>query len=387
MTAQKQSNHTRVVKIITVLLGLIFAILLLMSVELLSFIVLKIRDNPRPFLVDISATQTRDVGKTAEISYVDPHLGHAHDPETIDDLGEVPGFAVYGGDEDKQGREIRIFVLGGSTTDPGDPGNWPKALRAMLKSKSIASKVFNGGVSGYSSNQELLKMIRDVLPLEPDIIISLNGVNDLGFCHSVPGHPMVHPYQESFMRSVTDRRPFLFPSTVHIVRRLGSRLNHDLKQMTGMNFGPEVQTTPSEQWERNVRIMRAVAEEFGVEYLCFLQPAIGVGDYSPSPAEEEMLRYANEQRKGEYVDQLEDFYQDAKETCRRLSFCTDLTDALQGKTNMYRDARHPNSEGYRLIAEAIFGELSDQGLLDKEMNRRSVHLDMSSRLRRTRGAE
>jgi lysophospholipase L1-like esterase len=374
-------------KVLAVAGGIIFSILLLLSIELFSFLLLKIRDNPRPFLVDISAECARAAGKTTELSYVDPHLGHAHDPGTINDLGELPGFAVYGEDEKGSIRTIRIFALGGSTTDPNDPGNWPKALYAMLESKSIPCQVYNGGVSGYSSNQEVLKMIRDVLPLKPDIVVSLNGLNDLGFCHSVPGHPMVHPYQESLMRSLADGRPYLFPSTVHIVKRLQSRLNPDIRQVTGMNLGPEVRTTPAEQWEQNLRIMRAVAEEFDTEYLCFLQPAVGVGDYSPSTEEEMMLRYTNEQREGKYVGHLEAFYCDARERCRKLSFCTDLTDVMRGEINMYRDSRHPNPEGYRLIAEAIFDELSSRGLLDRDINQQGVHLCMSSQTQRTKEEE
>ena len=208
-------------------------------------------------------------------------------------------------------------------------------------------------------------MIRDALPLKPDIIISLNGLNDIGFCHSVPGHPMVHPYQEGVLRSITDKKAYLFPCTVHIVKRAGNRLVPEVRGVTGINLGPEIQTTPSAQWEGNVRMMHAVAEEFEIVYLCFLHPTMGVGDYNPSPDEEEMLRYASEQKEGKYLDQVEEFYREAKETCERLPYCTDLTDALRGKTNMYRNARHQNANGYKVIAEAIIKDLEGRGLLDE----------------------
>jgi len=347
--------------------------MLVVLVELLSFTVLKIRDNPQPFLVDRKAAGVRTVGKTTELSYIDPHLGHARDPETIDGLGEVPGFAVYGDDHESD-QELRIFALGGSTTDPNDPNNWPKQLHEVLRSNGIEARVFNGGVSGYSSNQELLKMIRDVLPLEPDIIICLNGLNDLGFCQSVPGHPMVHPYQEALLRSITDKKPYLFPSTSHVIGRLLNRLSISNKQVTGMNLGTSVQTTPAEQWERNIRIMRAVAEEFGVEYICFLQPCMGVGEYSPTPEEEEMFRFSIENRKGNYIAQITEFYQHTRETSSQLYFCTDLTNIMSGGTDLYRDARHPNAKGYRVIAEAVFVELNSRGMFDREVNTRTAIL-------------
>ena len=39
-------------------------------------------------------------------------------------------------------------------------------------------------MSGYTSAQELLKLVRDVLPLKPDIVIQWDY--DIGFLHSFP---------------------------------------------------------------------------------------------------------------------------------------------------------------------------------------------------------
>ena len=36
--------------------------------------------------------------------------------------------------------------------------------------------LWNGGISGYTSTQELIKLLRDVLGLNPDMIIVYDGV-------------------------------------------------------------------------------------------------------------------------------------------------------------------------------------------------------------------
>jgi len=167
-----------------VAINLVLLVLLVCAVEGIALWVNRgTPDGAYPFMVNTQALRSsegeiRQVGNTAKMSYLDPHLGYAHDHATDDGLGDVggvPGFAVYG-DPDAPDA-LRIVALGGSTTDPLDPGNWPRALQRLLANQGVPAVVFNGGVSGYSSNQELLKLIRDALPLEPDLVLSLSGIN------------------------------------------------------------------------------------------------------------------------------------------------------------------------------------------------------------------
>lgn len=304
--------------------------------------------------------QGQTVPSSLKIPYdtFDPHLGYSR----------IPEFVAYG--DVSSPDALRIVALGGSTTDPFNsvlggsaavgwslsPNNWPQELANLLAKPGIGAKVFNLGVGGYSSNQEVLKLIRDGLLLSPHLVISLNGVNDLGFIWSCsPEYPMVSPYQHRVVTFLSDA-------------------NAGMKVSLGMKADPKFGAVG--QWEKNIRTMRAVSKEFGAEYLCFLQPIMGFGAYSLSAAEEEMLKRAMQAsasqgqirstpgvHASDYQEALDNFYRASTGMCKRIPYCVDLTDAFKGKTGMYVDARHVSTEGNRVISRAIFDELKARRLL------------------------
>ncbi|MCH7908424.1 MAG: SGNH/GDSL hydrolase family protein, partial [Candidatus Hydrogenedentes bacterium] len=248
----------------------------------------------------------------------------------------------------------------------------------------IPAVVYNGGVSGYSSNQELLKLIRDVLPLEPDIVVSLNGINDLSFRHSVPAHPMVHPYQRRLLESIVhEKSPRIFPNVVTMGRHFVERFVPNLNRIAGVNYGTYVVTQDHQQWARNVRLMHTISKEFGIAYMCFLQPTLGTGEYEPNPEDLKLMAEAN-QGHGMFLDRLESFYGEARHVAAESDYIEDFTDLFSGKTGLYRDARHPNAEGYALIARSIFNTLRNRGIFDTaalERVRRS-YAESAARLQR-----
>lgn len=104
-----------------------------------------------------------------------------------------PGFQVLGMDKES---DYRIVLLGGSTTD-----GWLyefKSWADFLYEKCIGYHVtiFNGGISGYTSTQELVKLLRDGITLNPDMIILYDGVNDAW------GNYRHKPYSFTYLESV-----------------------------------------------------------------------------------------------------------------------------------------------------------------------------------------
>ena len=224
-------------------------------------------EEPAPFMFDMdqfrsAPIEVRQEGTTTKMSYLDPHLGYAHEHATDRALGDgqwLPGFVIYG---DAMAEDaFWIVALGGSTTDPIDGNNWPKQMQEILASEGVPAVVYNGGVSGYSTSQELFKLIRDVLPLEPDLIISLSGVNDLAFLHSMPGHPMVHPYQKRLLDTITGERPVIFfPNARRRLQRWRTQKTPAIDRVLGVNYGPNVAANHVGHWARNTRLMHAVAQ-------------------------------------------------------------------------------------------------------------------------------
>jgi lysophospholipase L1-like esterase len=382
-------------KLYTFIIIVFITISMLLLVELVSVIMLKIqKEKVFPFLI-WSPPQDGIRGiKDQRFNYLDPHLGYSHNHKDIRKRKGIDyrldGFAVYCNKAKKTVSNsedvIRIVILGGSTTDPTDSCNWGQQLNDILKEKKLEQEVeiYNGAVSGYSSNQEMIKMLRDGLPLKPKIIICMNGVNEVGFYHSLKRHPMVESYQSRIFDFIVKRPntpPPLFPNTVSLLKSI---FTGKQGRIAGINYGPKVNTTPVDQWKRNIIIMNAIADEFGSEYLCFLQPIMGFGRYNPTPTEVNLLNKRVVYFKGRGIDYLHDvksFYQPARKISQELDFCIDITDIFQDLNGLYRDSRHPNIKGYRLMAEAVYNELEKRGLLEKEKKHIKGILNPSSNYR------
>jgi lysophospholipase L1-like esterase len=84
----------------------------------------------------------------------------------------------------EKGNAYRIVALGesttfGSTLGPEDKP-WPELLEQMIQQRlqpRHAVEVINAGVPGYTLEDNLHRLAKDVLPLKPDMIISYHGYN------------------------------------------------------------------------------------------------------------------------------------------------------------------------------------------------------------------
>lgn len=88
--------------------------------------------------------------------------------------------------------EVRVFVLGGSTVEHGEPAV-PEIIESMLRDHGHANvRVYNYGVVGQNSGQELSRLVFDIRPLGPDVVVMYNGVNDIlppAHLDPRPGYP------------------------------------------------------------------------------------------------------------------------------------------------------------------------------------------------------
>ncbi len=353
-------------KTASILFGIGSAIVLIVLVELAAYLFLLWSGrNVHPFLLNIKQDEgIKAISPMFEgdmYSYLDPHLGYAHNPNAARvDYKSLPGFTIYGSGAG-DGKVLRIVTLGGSTTDGNTPHIWAQALQEIIAKDGIKVQVINGGVAGFSSNQELIKMIRDVLPLKPDVIISLNGVNEYGVRAAVRFHPMVNMYQASVMDYlVKEPEPLFMPNALYVVRRFGQKLSGTKPIQRGVNYGPKVDISASEQWLRNVRLMHAAAAEFGIPYLCFLQPALGIGEYQPTEQEKKFLMNEEGEIIYGYLDVAKEFYEAARSSCAQHSYCVDLVDVFVGEQDVYVDKMHPNVKGYEIIAQAVYQVLKEK---------------------------
>lgn len=184
----------------------------------------------------------------------DPLLGSVRTQDS-----PLPGYAIFQNSHSPEA--LRILILGGSTSDPTlmNLKSWSEYLFDSLSSMEIPTVIYNGAVGGYTSSQELKKLMRDLPLLRPHLVISLSGVNDAAGIYTEGGHPL---YQRE------DRREALW-----LVKKRKAR--NELQAgipLSGVSLGPEDNRSLFQVWLDNERSMHAIAAEFDADFHAFLQP-------------------------------------------------------------------------------------------------------------------
>ncbi len=248
-----------------------------------------------------------------------------------------------------------ILILGGSTSDPLMFGHsWPESLAAAMQERGLVGTVVTGGVGGYSTSQGLLKLLRDGLQLEPDIVITYDGVNDAG-SWAVEGYPMVHPYQRSTLEALVNASrgapSKIFPNLTFATARLR---NMTRSELSGVSYGLPSTLQPGENWARNLSLMAALCAPRRIDFMAILQPVVGVGSYAPKG--EVQNRYRS--RPEGYGRALRDAYSVPMSQLTQLTYLFSMVEALSGIDNVFEpDGRHLTELGDSVVASVVLDEL------------------------------
>lgn len=298
--------------------------------------------------------------------------------------------------------DFNIITLGGSTTDgylfTNTENNFPDTLYRTwpywINEKCFIlknCKVLNGGHGGYSSTLERKKFSRHIMLQEklPKLVISLNGINDMPDYDSV--YDLIYPYyrteqfemlaKQKFIKLKTDNN--FFPNVTRFLntgfRTVFGIENYHLRYTSAKLIELRkdyISTMPkanfkkrSELWAHNVKYMRALAEYNNIEYLVFLQPTMGLNHEKIENMHPRDLEIRNStwwKKNSDYAKVLNMSFQNLKEECSKLDFCIDITESLPFNRNiqLYQDARHPNGNGQKIIANRIMEELRVRKLIN-----------------------
>ena len=262
------------------------------------------------------------LGRRKPCKLIDPLLGYSR-------MDDIEGFRILGG-ENKE----KIVILGNSTSDYSNYNVkcWGELLFEKYHRLNRNLAVYIGAIPGYCSGQELLKFIRDVLPLAPKAVLTVSGIND--------------PAEQK----VVEEHPMMFSYTGHLFEK------YILNQEKGKTLGNGMPDTRSmsEMWIQNMRIMRNICEEFGIAFAAFLQPSLHFGKYKMSAEEKEILHktYSEEQNK-----RYEEFFEKTVDLIKEQKNIYNLTDIFDEKEGIFIDHCHCNEEGNQLIADKIYRAL------------------------------
>ena len=262
---------------------------------------------------------------------MDPNLGYNH----IGD-GIYTGFKKYGLD----GAPI-IVTLGNSTTDPWQFPfkNWSQLLYEELLKNGIKACILCGGISGYMSSQELLKLLRDVLPLHPKMVICYEGFQDIHMLFREKEYPFVSKYQKTYL------------SKLNIDQWI------DIYYTKGYSMGIDSHFTAYQLWKYCMRCMYALCKEFGVRYYGILQPSIYNSLPSPSGKEWEVLLHC--EVRDDYLRCFEKFFEEYRNDDWNPSYIHDLTNILKGDGEEWIDTVHVTEGGNKRIAQAIYAAIKN----------------------------
>ena len=339
-------------KVLAPLLRLMFVcVLLIIILEFSYFCINHLHRSAKSFLYNAPFLEAYE----QVLPSLDPHLGYAHDMDLEAKKAYTQGYTLFEGiialgPTDRQD-VLRVVTLGGSTTDGAQfDGNWPHRLYEIFQREGIPAVVFNAAVGGYTTSQELLRFIRDVIPLHPHVVVSYSGVNENRGTDT--GYRMVHPYQVDLMTQIFQRSQLgWLPNMItHAKERMGIPI------VKGIYHGVTFKGSPARHWEKNQRSMWALANEFDISFLAILQPSLGLGAYNPSAQEREMIREQN-------LPLDADFYTEAATIVEKLPFAVSFVDVLDGRSGVYLDYCHLTDGGNSVVAREVFELFNERNLL------------------------
>ncbi len=293
---------------------------------------------------DFKDIQKVSFGASSGIYNYDPICGYNLD---IPDE-KYPGFKTHG--STCREKAVRIITLGGSTTDDFFPcfASWPEILHKSLEALGVPNIIYNGGVTGYSSGEELFKLIRDGICMEPDIVITYSGVND-----AVKG---ANPYINDYMRQIC---AFLEGSS----KQLGSRRKTNAFGITWGNDCMGNYKNPAYFWLNNQKMMHSICECFGIRHFVFHQPNMVNGKARLSDYDKEYLLntcYIGPEKYllDDIAKQAKDFRQLIEQETSGLEWIIDATDIFNG-ADVYIDYAHVKESGNQIIAQEILKRCQD----------------------------
>ncbi len=216
------------------------------------------------------------------------------------------GWRVYGAEENVG---VKIVVLGGSTSsEVYMPENWISKLYYKLSADNIKTIIYNGAHTGNDIVIELLRILRDAYVLQPQIVISMSGVNNL----------LYKSYENQFcVERFVDVR---------------NKNKNAGKNETLYSF-----------WNRNVKVMRCITNFYGAQFFSFLQPMnITMDDMS---LYEKTIYEMDDRSEGARV-----FSQLANDEEGYIN----LMRLFEHQDEMFFDLCHYTEKGHKIIADIVY---------------------------------
>lgn len=263
--------------------------------------------------------------------YLDVDLGYGYYAES-----PYPGFEVYG--ELSSDKKI-IVTLGGSTTDGGwtTQKSWPQILyEKYLTDGSFV--VMNTACVGYNSVQEMLKLARDVVLINPVIVITYDGYNDTEWEHN--------SFENKYLNSV-------FAAAKGDLNNRATTYKGSKDIFAGIEDKRDWKKT----WLSNLLVMKTLCGFRGIDFCAFKQPMLASKENRTIRDNEKILMATWFYGKNR-VDKMRSFRYDEYDSSD-YDWIYDLSDIFDGE-DVYYDTCHVNERGNEIIADRIMEKIKSR---------------------------
>lgn len=189
-------------------------------------------------------------GKLTACNSVDPTMGYSsigYDEMGVKIVGNINSLG------------LKIGIIGASLADETyfDRKIWTQFLYETLTSKGMNIVEILGASYGYTTSQCLLKLIRDVIPYEPNIVLDYCPVeNDCYYGESLTA-PYVVGYQKKMMSLLENKLRDRFEEKVVQTVSLGAQNSMRTAQVI----------------LDNMRMKQAICDAYGIRYICVFPPS------------------------------------------------------------------------------------------------------------------
>lgn len=284
----------------------------------------------------------------------------------------------YGSPEPAKTREeYRIFMLGGSTVEYGNPP-LPVHVEQELKRRGFKNvRVFNYGVISQNSSQELAHLVFHVLDLQPDMVVLYDGGNDIMdplLYDPRPGYPFNFlAYENNVLFQKAGDYPW--PALLAYGSEM---LRHVFRNYFFEKFGNFSNLRLSAQhgkyvWSEKIAGIYAgnlakagqICRAYHVEYVAFLQPIIFYKRFAVSDTEKNILKGWPPEEAAivrPYTDDVRKrILRNIREEQKRFPFeFHDLSNIFyDSREAVFTDYIHVNDASNKKIALAICDRLMD----------------------------
>lgn len=257
----------------------------------------------------------------------------------------------------KPGDEWRIFLTGGSTAfGVGAPDqertigsylerllNEPSSVggsQLAVRSADRHYRVYTLANASWASTHERILIENLLSEMQPDLVISLSGVNDVHWAELGRNVLWFRTYQEQLFWQLTDS----------VYRAYGHGGLVDVQLTSPQPAAPE---TVALRLEKNVRLASEALSMKGARYLFALQPTLYLSSKPLTPREEQRLQADKQPYFRECYAAIKSHLSEMGTSGADFADLSGVFDGLDTAEEIFLDSYHFGDRGNRIVAERL----------------------------------